>query len=121
MEEMWKPINGYENYSISNLGNVKGTRGKLLKQALRNGYMRIYPSKNGVQKNLYIHRLIAEHFLELVDGKEFVNHIDGCKTNNEVSNLEWVTKSENAFHAVTTGLYVPPNGLTPQFIKEYNL
>lgn len=50
------------------------------------------------------HRVIAEAFLEQVDGKTYVNHINGVKTDNRIENLEWVTRSENTLHAYNTGL-----------------
>lgn len=63
----------------------------------------LYKDKKG--KNFYVHRLVAEAFLDQVDGKNCVNHIDGDKTNNCVSNLEWTTYSENMFHANAIGLH----------------
>lgn len=69
----------------------------------RFGYLRVTLWKPSKQRWL-LHRLVAECFLEKVEGKTFVNHIDGDKTNNEVSNLEWVTQSENEKHAFSTGL-----------------
>lgn len=70
----------------------------------RSGYIRIALSlKDGRQKKL-LHRLVAEYFIPKVVGKNFVNHVDGDKTNNHVSNLEWVSQSENEIHAYKTGL-----------------
>lgn len=62
------------------------------------GYMWIQFSVNSVKKNYYIHQLVASHFIPNPDGKQFVNHKDGNKTNNKVENLEWVTQSENTQH-----------------------
>ncbi len=69
------------------------------------GYQTVMLYKNKRGKNFYIHRLVAEAFLDVVDGKDFVNHIDGDKTNNSVDNLEWVTRSENMLHANAIGLH----------------
>jgi len=72
----------------------------------RNEYM--YPlvnlSLNGVLNCKAIHRLVAETFLPKEEGKVYVNHIDGDKSNNRVENLEWCTASENTQHALETGL-----------------
>lgn len=85
-------------------GTVLGVRGKPLKPRISNcGYCRVVVYMNGKHTSVSIHRLVADVFL-LEGVKEQVNHKDGNKTNNAVSNLEWVTRSENAQHAVATGL-----------------
>jgi hypothetical protein len=58
----------------------------------------------------FVHRLVAITYLEPVNGKQFVNHKDGDKLNNHVSNLEWCTHQENARHALGMGLRTPPTG-----------
>lgn len=101
--EIWKDIKGYEGlYQISNKGNVmslnyKNTgKSKLLKQILStNGYLYIKLPKNGTYKNINVHRLVAEAFLENPDNLPCVNHKDECKTNNNVSNLEFCTYKYN--------------------------
>lgn len=64
----------------------------------------LYHNKKG--KNAYVHRLVAEAFIDRIDGKSCVNHKDGDKTNNCAENLEWVTHSENMHHASKNGLSV---------------
>lgn len=66
------------------------------------GYLQVYAEK----RTIFIHRLLALTFLPFPDSvdKLQVNHIDGVKTNNDLSNLEWVTRSENCLHAYQTGL-----------------
>lgn len=116
MQEIWKDIIGYEGqYQISNTGKVKRlerlttdslNRKKLVKEKIflqkpaNNGYTRI----SFGMKREYTHRLVAIHFIPNPDNKPEVNHIDGNKENNHVSNLEWVTKLENCRHASETGL-----------------
>ena len=64
-----------------------------------------------LRKTTYmIHRLVAQAFIPNPDNKPFVNHIDGNKLNNDVSNLEWCTTAENNAHARLTGLHVQPSG-----------
>lgn len=119
MKEVWKTSIRNPNYQVSNLGQVRSvdryvtdslgrTRkysGKLLKPSKdENGYLLIGVCDSGHTKRVFVHRLVAETFLENSDNKPTVNHIDGNKTNNSVSNLEWATYKENRDHAVRTGL-----------------
>lgn len=97
--ETYKPIIGYENYLVSNYGNVVRDGRPISKHMHRQGYIKYRLYKNGVQRSFYAHRLVALAFIAGVPGKEYVNHIDGMKSNNHVSNLEWCTVSENQRHA----------------------
>ena len=101
MEEIWKDIEDYEGiYQVSNLGRVKRvTTDRILKGIKdRGGYLRITLSKNGVKSNHKIHRLVAQAFIPNPENKPQVNHIDENKTNNLVSNIEWMTAKENLNH-----------------------
>ena len=111
MKEIWKPLKGYEGYyEISNLGKVKSIkRYKKNKSKLqiveekilslytnpKNGYVYVYLCKDGKYKNVRLHRLVAENFIDNKNNYPQINHIDGNKTNNVVSNLEWCTASYN--------------------------
>lgn len=112
MIEEWRDIVGYEGlYQVSNLGNVKSLdretkgrikgfknklKGKYLKPDLmRSGHLRVTLYKNGTNKHLQVHRLVALSFIENNDNKEFVNHLDENPSNNNVDNLEWATAQEN--------------------------
>jgi hypothetical protein len=98
--EIWKQID--KNYFISNLGNVKSNKCKsgkyfgekyerLLKPSLKKtGYMEVF-----IGKSVLVHRLVAIHFIDNPENKPCVDHIDFDKTNNNVSNLRWVTYEEN--------------------------
>ena len=104
MNEDWKTIPGYSRYEISNLGNVR----KKLKPCLnREGYETIgLISDDGNKKDLRVHRIVANLFIEKKDSsKNLVNHIDGIKNNNIVSNLEWCTAKENTRHAIENGMF----------------
>ena len=106
MQEMWKEIKSHEDYyEVSNFGNVRNKlTGKYIIGDINNaGYYRVCLYKP-FKKRYFRHRLVASHFLSLHDGKEVVNHKDGNKSNNKMSNLEWCTASENEIHAHKTGL-----------------
>jgi hypothetical protein len=103
------PIEGHHNYSIGVDGRVFSTfSGKYLKPCHdRRGYC--YVKLTG-GKQFAIHRLVASHFLPLVDGRPQVNHKDGDKDNNQLENLEWSTCQENIQHGWKIGLYHARNG-----------
>ena len=103
MNEIWKDIDGYEGlYQVSNLGNVKSLnyrrtgKERILKPGNNGlGYLFVILCNNGKLKHFKIHRLVAKAFLENPDNKSDVNHKDEDKTNNNVDNLEWMTRLEN--------------------------
>lgn len=102
-----KDVLDYPNYQITQEGIVFNKySGRALKQRLnrKTGYLQVSLWKNNAGKNYSVHRLVAIHFLEKPLDKYQVNHKNGIKTNNHVDNLEWVTKSENAVHAIKAGL-----------------
>ena len=116
-KEIWKPIEGYPYYAVSDMGRVyvldkwirrSGRsnflqRGKVMNQADARGYkvVTLTPPK----KMMKVHRLVAMAFLgESPKGKHIVNHINGTKSDNRAFNLEWVSLAENNQHAHDTGL-----------------
>jgi hypothetical protein len=102
MKEIFKQCNYLPiGYLIGNLGNVKSPKDKILKKAKSNSGYECINIKN---KGYFIHRAICFAFKQTLEGKCFVNHIDGNKLNNNIENLEWCTKSENTKHAYTKGL-----------------
>ena len=103
---IWKPIDGFEGlYSVSNEGAIyshsKGDFKKINQR--KDGYMVTTLYKDGKNKNVYLHRLVIEHFSN-ESPKDTVNHKDGNKANNTINNLEWATYAENNNHAITFGL-----------------
>lgn len=114
--EVWKSVVDYEGlYEISNYGRLvsyykKNGRGVLesprfLKGKIdKDGYLEYALSKNREMKHKRSHRLVAETFIPNPFNKPEVNHIDGIKLNNHVSNLEWVNASENGIHKYKNGL-----------------
>ena len=106
--EIWKNINlEYFNdrYLVSNYGRVKIINGKILNQSYDSkGYLKVSLYKNKIRKCIKVHRLVALTFIENPDNKSQVNHKDGNKENNNVSNLEWTTCKENIEHAYKNNL-----------------
>lgn len=107
MEEVWKDIKEYEGlYQVSNTGEIKSLINNLIKKHKndKDGYCLITLHCNGERKGYSIHRLVANAFIENLNNKPQLNHKDGNKRNNNVSNLEWCTAKENTHHAIKTGL-----------------
>ena len=118
--EKWKDIKFFDGYQVSNTGLVKskekfikgyGSRIKHQKERIlksvpnHSGYHRLTLRSNNKSFNASVHRLVAEAFIPNPLNKTEVNHIDGDKSNNCVSNLEWTTPSENQKHSYKTGLH----------------
>lgn len=121
IEQIWKDIPNYEGrYQISNDGKVRSlerkvylesrgiyrtVKGIILKGSPDTlGYPTVALWKDNKLDLRRIHRLVAEMYIPNPDNKPQVNHIDGDKTNNSYTNLEWVTMSENIKHAYKTNL-----------------
>lgn len=118
--EEWRAIPDWEDrYQVSNLGRVKrisfnapDRSGKikpypeLLKKKVphKRGYVTVNLSRDGKNRHVLVHRLVATAFHGQPGPDQVANHKDGDKTNNRASNLEWVTQAENMRHAVETGL-----------------
>lgn len=90
---------------ISNeFGHHKGKTAELKQQLARNGYKRVGISFEGKYLNCAVHRIVALVHLYVSDEFMVVNHKDGDKTNNNYSNLEWLSSSDNVIHAIKNGL-----------------
>ena len=106
--ETFKDIKGYEGlYQISNRGNVRSLRSNIVMKlsCCKDNYLKVKFCKNGEQKTVQVHRLVAESFIDNPGNKPQINHKDCNKSNNDISNLEWVTAKENTTHAIENGLF----------------
>ena len=113
MLEVYAKIEGYPNYAISNHGeviNIKKKNDKPLdKRDNGRGYLRVALSLNGKRKYLYVHKLVANAYLDKIENKKLVDHIDGNSLNNRLDNLRFCNNSENMRNRVisknnTTGV-----------------
>jgi len=128
--EIWKQVvlenvdTTDKRYHISSLGRFKNSSGTIMDNYKINdsGYLRVYIHN----KTYALHRLVALAFIENIENKEQVNHIDGKKLNNSVENLEWVTNRENQIHKFKIGLgnnytrKIVQYDLEMNKIKEFN-
>ena len=98
-------VKSKDRLCIDSLGRKRFRKGKVLHPDIaQNGYYRITLSKNGKRKQVYLHRLLAEHFIDNPNDLPQINHKDGNKLNNNINNLEWCTVQENTIHAYKNGL-----------------
>lgn len=104
MQEEYKKVDSFEDYEVSNYGNVrKVSTGESLRQSIYKGYSRVDLFKNWerydmVQKTIDVHRLVALTFIPNPLNKRIVDHIDRDKLNNHIENLRWATHSQNGIN-----------------------
>lgn len=120
MEE-WRPVKGYENlYEVSNFGQVRSVDREVVQSCTqwgkpmtrkikgttlvqidnKNGYLKVALLSQGKRKSCFVHRLVAEAFVDNHYNKPCINHIDYDRHNNKASNLEWCTHRENTLYSV---------------------
>ena len=129
--EIWKQIEGFNGYEVSNLGNIRSSiscyrKSKeflILKPGkITSGYLHVMLRKEGISISKLVHRLVAENFINNISNKPFINHLNGIKSDNRLINLEWTTQSENQKHAYRNGLDKPKigslNGMTKLTIDQ---
>jgi hypothetical protein len=107
VEEIWKPIEGYEGlYEVSNLGRVRSLefrnnhsvskRTKFISATDNgHGYLIVGLRKEAKRKNYYVHRLVAKAFIPNPDNLPVIDHIDHDRSNNVATNLQWITQGDN--------------------------
>lgn len=106
----WAPLKINPIYEITENGNIRNSvSGRLLRPNDVSGYMQVSLSNNGHRVCKYVHDLVADTFYEGNHEGLQVNHKDGNKKNNHISNLEWCTCRENIRHAIE-------NGLRPEYV-----
>lgn len=103
----WAVVKGFPNYEVSDCGQVRNVRtGRILKQRLSDrGYFRLDLYHKGKGRTMNVHILVATAFVKGKRKNLVVNHMDGDKTNNDHTNLEWCTQLQNVRHAIKTGLW----------------
>ena len=128
-EELWKPIESFENYEVSTLGRVKNTKtDRMMKLNSKAGYLNISLINSSGKKAFKSHRLVALAFIPNLENKSDVNHMDKNKHNNNISNLEWNTRAENNIHSklnviITTNRNKSINRIdkiTNEILEKYN-
>lgn len=117
--EFWKDIPGYEDlYQVSNIGNIRSLdrfvdnslhgkikiKGKLMSKKLGTPrYYCVHLTKNGKRKSYLVHRLVGLAFIHNLYNYSDINHKNLNRLDNRVENLEWMTRSQNCFHAIAAG------------------
>lgn len=111
--EQWKNIDIATNYEVSNMGNVRNTKtGQILNPGISgNGYKQVSLKMidTGKFRKQYVHRLVAQYWLDNPENKREVNHKNLDRTDNRVENLEWLTSSENQKHKFENSDYKTSN------------
>lgn len=132
INEIWKPIESIDDYSISSIGRVKRNflvitqnnqhgsfKRELPERILKNskdkyGYHRVVIKRKGY----FLHRLVAIAFISNPENKLEINHINGIKVDNRVNNLEWATHKENMRHALENKLNANHRGINNKYYQS---
>lgn len=109
--DIWRPVSEFEGqYMVNQNGDIYSAKKKIIRKPVlgNNGYYHVMLKSNGIRKSFMVHRIVAMAFIANPDNKKTVNHKDGNKLNNNVSNLEWCSLQDNIAHGFANGLLMPP-------------
>lgn len=128
MKEIWKPVDieyYKDEYLVSNLGNIKSLKNNIIMKPSRlyNGYLTIPLTRNGYTTRYTVHRLVATAFIQNPNNMPQINHKNGIRTDNNITNLEWCTAQENIKDAINRNRgrgYIKVGG-QPKKVKQYAL
>jgi NUMOD4 motif/HNH endonuclease len=117
--EEWRPVVGSEGrYEISNIGNIRLTASRFLKPWIdKNGYYRIPLIVNGKRRHIGIANAVCAAYIGACPDGFQVNHIDGDKSKNRLSNLEFLSRKENIRHGISLGLRLNRTTVTPEIVR----
>jgi hypothetical protein len=111
MNTNWRIIRDFPNHMVSDTGDVMNIKKNTLLSVRYDdkGYKRVNLYNSNVEHSKFVHRLIADAFIPNPRNLPFVDHIDRVRDNNDISNLRWVTRQENAFNTKCKGVYFDKN------------
>ncbi len=120
---MWKIIDEMKSYEISENGEIRKLPYKRLLKPFedKDGYLKVCLCENNRRKYRFVHRLVAQTYIDNKYNKPTVNHIDGNKKNNNINNLEWATIKEQNIHALKNNLRNMKNDGCSKKVAQYDL
>ena len=134
-EEIWKDVVGYEGlYQVSNFGKVRSSdrvvyrsstpqfcKGQIIAQGLLNTGYKIVTLWNKKKRKVYlVHRLVAQAFIPNEENKDYIDHINGIRTDNHVANLRWCTRNENVNFPLARSRYISANQKRIDHIRQFH-
>lgn len=116
----WRDIPGYDNYEVNRAGQVRRKAQILKPGSIPSGHLTVALCKgSGKPKSMYVHRLVAQAFLENPDDKPLVNHKNGNPKDNRLDNLEWSTYAENVAHGYRSNGRIAASALPVSMVDDH--